>query len=325
MKRLFLLMAACLVSAWSLIISVGIISGESNENLKNKSVFTDHSPSIEVKEPCRIKLIKKVVLASERPGTIGFVTPQEGDIVSKDALIISLRSEIPEAALGSAKVKAENDVDLEFAKSQRDVSQAEYDLTFKAKKRRSTAVGELELITAELKLIRSTLQIKQAEKQTEIDEYTRQEAEANLKSFQVKAPWKGVVTKLHKKFRGEAVSQGEPILEMANTDYVHIEAEVPLKDALRVKQGDLAKVHLNIPEIDLAIEEITEKGRVVFVDVTVIRGSVEKVLVKVKVKNPKNIFREGLYASMILYPESKGPIFEDEKPESTEESVTHKQ
>ena len=45
-------------------------------------------------------------------------------------------------------------------------------------------------------------------------------------------------------------------------------------------------------------------------------------MVKVKVENPDNIFRDGLYASMIIYPDLEGPIFEDEKPESTKSSVS---
>jgi multidrug efflux pump subunit AcrA (membrane-fusion protein) len=324
MKRSLLLMAACLVSAWLLITSVGMTSGDIKSDLKKKSVSTDHSSSITVKEPCHIKLIKKVVLASERPGIIDFVMPKEGETVSKDELIIGLRSEIPRAALASATLKAENDIDVRFAKSQRDVSEVEYDLHKKIKDRTPGAITDLELRTAALKLTRSNLQIEQAENQIKIDELERQVAEATLKSFQIRAPFQGVVTKLHKKIRGEAVSHGEPILEMVNTDYVHIEAEIPLKDALRVKQGNLAEVSLNIPDMDLEIENITQKGRVVFVDVTVIRGS-EKVRVKVKIENPNNIFREGLYASMMIFPDRPGPIFDDEKLESTGPSITQKQ
>ena len=320
-------MAAGLVSAWLLVASVGTTSGEINDDLKKKFVSTNRSSAITVKGLCYIKLIKKVILASERPGIIDFVMPREGDIVSHNAPIIGLRSEAAKAALASAKLKAENDIDILFAKSQRDVSQVEYDLNMEIKELRPRAITDLELRTAELKLIRSGFQIKQAQKQMEIDELARDEAAAILESFLIRAPFQGVVTKLHKKFRGEAVSQGEPILEMANTDYVHIEANIPLKDALRVKQGDLAEVWLNIPNIDLDIEKIRKKpgrsGRVVFVDVTVIRGlSKSGVLVKVKVENPDNMFRDGLYASMTIYPDLKGPIFEDEKPESTKSSVS---
>ena len=321
-------MAAGLVLAWSLVTSVGMTSGQINKALKKKSISTDHSSSI-TDNDCRIKLIKKVVLASERPGIIDFVMPREGEIVSNDALIIGLRSEIPQAALKSAALKAENDIDIRFAESQKNVSQIEYDLTLtidstlKAKGLRSADDIDLELKTAELKLKRSTLQIEQAQNQMDISMLDRDQAEANLKSFQIRAPFQGVVTKLHKKFRGEAVSQGEPILEMVNTDYMHIEAGIPYKDALRVKQGDLAEVRLNIPEMDLEIENITKTGRVVFVDVTVITGT-EDVLVKVKVKNPNNIFREGLYASMTIYPDRKGPIFEDEKTDPSKSPVTQK-
>ena len=73
--------------------------------------------------------------------------------------------------------------------------------------------------------------------------------------------------------------------------------------------------------IDLDIEKIITKGRVVFVDVTAKTVTFE-VLVKVKVKNPNNIFREGLEASMVIYPDRKGPIFGDEKPQPTGSSVT---
>ena len=317
-------MATGLVSAWLLVTSVGTTSGEINDDLKKKSVSTNHSSLIEV-EFCRIMLIKKVVLASERPGIIDFVRPREGEIVLNDALIIGLRSDAAQAALASATLKAENDIDIRYAKKQFELSEAEYLLYERVMKLRPTAITDLEVDTARLKMTRSKLQIEQAENQMKIDKLAREEAAANLKSFQIRAPFQGVVTKLHKKFRGEAVSQGEPILEMVNTDYVHIEAEIPLKDTLRVKQGDLAEVRLDIPEIDLEIEKITIKGRVVFVDVTVETGSKSDVLVKVKVKNPNNIFREGLYASMTIYPGLKGPIFEDEKPESTESSVTQKQ
>ncbi|MCH7989217.1 MAG: efflux RND transporter periplasmic adaptor subunit [Planctomycetes bacterium] len=323
MKRSLLLMAVCLVSAWSLITSVGMTSGDINDDPKKKTVSKNHSTSITVKD-CYIMLIKKVVLASGRPGVIDFVTPREGEIVSNDALIVGLRSEVAKAALASATLKAENDIDFRFATEQFKLSDAEYLLNKNVKKFRPAAIADLEVETARLKMTRSKLQIEQALIQRKIDGLARREAEANLKSFQIRAPFQGVVTKLHKRFRGEAVSQGEPILEMANTDYVHIRAEIPLKDALRVKQGDLAEVRLNIPGMDLDIEKITKKGRVVFVDVTVITiGSV--VLIKVKVDNPNNMFREGLYAEVTIYPDRKGPIFEDEIPKPAGPSVTQKQ
>ena len=148
---------------------------------------------------------------------------------------------------------------------------------------------------------RSELQIEKAQMDRELNYLARDEAMAQLKTYKVEAPFAGIVTRVHKR-QGEAVRQGDPILELVNTDRVRVEGDVKISQIWNIRRGDLVKVQLEIPNFDLDVEKLTFEGRIVFVDVSVepVSGTVR---VWAEVENSGNLLRAGLSAKMTIYPQ----------------------
>ncbi len=58
----------------------------------------------------------------------------------------------------------------------------------------------------------------------------RERARAELETYRIETPVEGVVTKVFK-VAGEAVREGEPVMEICNTSRVRIRGYVSLRDA----------------------------------------------------------------------------------------------
>lgn len=250
---------------------------------------------------CRIRLIDRVTLASELTGVLDYVEPKEGDRVRSGQNIAGLRDAIPRAAFKVAQRKAENTISRRYAEKAADVAQKEYEkaLDANAGSRNRTIIPEIEVERLRLAWEKSKLEIEQAEYQREVDELSRDEAKAQLDAYQVQAPFDGVVTRVFKS-RGEAVRQGDPIMELVNNDRVRVEGNVDITDVWSVKPGAAVTVQLEIEDADLPVEREIFQGRIVFVDVAV-NPVTKHTLVWAEVDNRNNILREGLTAKMIIH------------------------
>ena len=99
------------------------------------------------------------------------------------------------------------------------------------------------------------------------------------------------------KRKGEAVRQGDPILELVSVCRVKVQGYLPIEDRWTVKPGDTVQVQIDIPGSDLAIEKEIFEGKVIFVDPTVSLVN-QSCRVWAEVKNPDERLIEGLYAKM---------------------------
>lgn len=252
---------------------------------------------------CRIKLIKRVTLASDRPGILAFVEPEEGDAVRADQQIAGLRNEVATAQLKIREKEATNDVEIRYAKKAHDVAKAEHAQALVANRRVKKAVPPMEVLKLKLAAERSELQIEQAEMQFVINGLNLDEAQAQLKTYQIEAPFAGIVTRVYKS-KGEAVRQGDPILELVNTDRVRVEGDVEIRQIWNVKRGARVTVWLDIPDEELDVEQQLFEGKIVFVDVTV-QPVTRKVRVWAEISNRDNILRAGLPARMTIYPNQR--------------------
>ncbi len=249
---------------------------------------------------CRIKLIDQVTLASDRNGIVSFVEPGEGGEVRADQNVAGLFDEVPRATLAVAAKKADNDIEIRFSKKAAEVAQAEYDKALEANRTVRNAVPDIEVRRLKLAAEKSLLQIEQAEHQRRLDELSRDQAQAELDTFRVKSPFDGVVTRVFKK-KGEAVRQGDPILELASTRRVRVEGDVDVQHLAAVRPGCRVMVRLDIPEVDLPIEKEEFEGRIEFVDVNVQPVS-RQVRVWAEVRNRDDVLRAGLTARMSVFP-----------------------
>ena len=249
---------------------------------------------------CTINLIDDVMLASDRSGILAFVEPREGDRVKSGEIIAKLRDEVAEAAFAVAAKKAENDVEIRYAKKAAAVAKTEHEKAVLANKKLKDTFPEIEVERLKLAADRSDLQIEQARHQLGVDQLTRDQAAAELETYRVEAPFDGMVTRVYKS-KGEAVRQGDPILDVVSTDRVRVEGYVPIQDVWSVKPGARVEVRLNIPGV--ALERERFEGRIVFVDVAV--QVTKGVRVWAEVANTENILRAGLNADMTIFPEER--------------------
>lgn len=247
---------------------------------------------------CSVKLIDSVTLASDRPGLIAHVEPKEGDLVRKGQEIVSLKDELAVALFNVAKQKAENDVNKRFAEKSAAVAKAEWEKMLQSNQKVPGSIPSIEVERTKLNYEKGILQGEQAAHEQAVAVLEMEKAEAELKTYKIEAPFDGEVRKVLK-HKGEAVTQGTPILELISTRSVRVEGYLPIEDFYSVRKGDPVEVRLDIPDKDLEIEKEVFEGKVYFIDKTV-SPVTHGARVWAEVQNPKAGLIEGLYAKMTI-------------------------
>lgn len=246
-----------------------------------------------------IKAVNQALLATERPGVVDFVGPKEGDVVRKGDIVARLADAVPKANLEVARLTADSQVESKFARLSNAVSQVEYEKAVMANERQPNAVTDMEVRKLKLDWDKTRLQIEKADHETEINVMKAKQAEAELKTYWILAPFDGVVTRVQKQ-KGEAVRQGDPVLEVVNTDTVRIEGRVKDRDIWNVKVGSPVEVRLALTDDhSLPVEKQVFQGRIGFVDVV---GELNENRVWAELPNPDHILRPGLTATMAILP-----------------------
>jgi len=249
---------------------------------------------------CRIKLIDRVTLASDRPGIIAFVGATEGDAVKADQQIAGLRDEVAQARRSVAEREASNDIEVRYAKKAAQVAEADHQKALEVNlKLPNGGIPDIEVQRLKLAAERARLQIEQADNQLIIAGLNLEQAEAELMTYQIVAPFDSVVTMVHKS-KGEAVRQGDPIVDLASTSRVRVEADVSVRDVWSIRRGDRVTVQLEIPEVDVDVERQEFEGKVIFIDVDV-NPLTREVKVWAEVDNAGAVLREGLKARMTIH------------------------
>jgi hypothetical protein len=261
-------------------------------------------PDLIVIKNCRIMLIRQVTLASGRAGILEFVEPREGAVVKADQQVAGLESEVAQAALATAEIRAKDDVNVRYAVKAADLAKVEHEKALNANASVASGglpiVPDIEVRRLKLKADGSVLQIRKAELEQQINRLTRDEAKAALKTYRIVAPFEGVVTRVFMS-AGEAVQLGNPILEIVDTSEVRVEGFVAIGDLGRIKSGTPVTVQLDVPETDPRVNKLAFAGRVAFVDVSV-EPVTNRVRVWAIVANPGNVLKAGLTATMHIKP-----------------------
>ena len=247
---------------------------------------------------CSVKLRHSVVLASDRPGLIAQVEPDEGDEVAKGQEIVFLKDETLVALLNIAKQKAENDVNERFAEKSAAVAKAEWDKMLETNRKVAGAFTATDVDKAKLNYEKGILQGEQAAHERLVAKLEMEKAAAELKTCRIEAPFDGIVRKVLK-HKGESVAQGTPILELISTRTVRVEGYLPVEDLWSIQRGDPVQVQLDFPDRDLEIEKEIFHGKVFSVDKTV-SPVTHGARIWAEVQNPEEKLVEGLYAKMTI-------------------------
>ena len=261
------------------------------------------SSKVVVVDHCRLNFVEQALLASGRAGILKFVTPKEGTFVKKGTLVAGLADKVAQAQLEITKQESKNKIDILYAEKAEKVAEIELEKARSANKEVAGTVPDIEILRLKLAAERSTLQIKLAKHKLKINTLKEVLHEAELKSLRIKAPFSGIVTQVFK-HQGEAVRQGDPILEIVNPKLIRVEALVPFRDTLTIKVGDRVELLIDLPGLGLSRKERTFHGKVSFIDVSV--DSVGKVRVWASVTNRKNLLRSGQTARLLIHPSTAG-------------------
>ncbi len=257
----------------------------------------------------RVLILRQAILAADRIGIVSKDLPREGDRVKAGTKVVQLWDELHAAGMKVARAKADNDAPIAAARREYDVSVAELAAAEQANAQVPNAIPGIEVERLRLARDRNELRIEQAESNQQLDELEHGRLEVELDTYRVLAPFDGIVTKVHRS-RGEAVRQGDPIVEVVDARTMKVEAFVTVADAFRVRRGDEVTVEPVVPGVDLPSDRRTTKGRLVFVDLKVqpVTGLVR---VWAEVENPYGYLLDGLDARMTI---TAGSGAADEKP-----------
>lgn len=249
---------------------------------------------------CHVNVIDKVTVAAARGGVLAFVKCEEGHEVKLSELVGKVRDEVAAAQFATAEKTYRNDIEIRFAEKSAELAQQEYLKGLQSNGLLPGTVTEIEMKRLKLAWERAALQKENAEKEHDIAGSKRDEAGELLQTHVVETPIAGLVTKVYKR-SGEAVREGDPIVDVVNTDRMRVSGYVPFKDISRVRPGDKVLVKLDIPEIAVPEEDQRFEGRITFIDVSVQKVRPE-VKVYAEVVNRDGILRDGAVAEMVIYP-----------------------
>lgn len=266
-------------------------------------------------------LADEAVLASDRPGILEFVEPEEGAEVKKGQQVAGLKDEVAVAALKVAEETAKNDIETRYAQAAAAVAEQEYRKSIQANKRTKDAIPEVEVERLRLSAERARLQIEKAEMDREVARLQAEEKAAELATYQVICPIDGVVTRVMK-HDGEAVQQGDPILQIVRTDTVRVEGYVHVADALRMKVGSPVRVRLGGESLDVSrlpegVRDRTFEGKIGFIDVTA-NLTTHQVRIWAEVPNEGNTLVAGLPVEMEVAPAGDAATAATGAPAATE-------
>lgn len=261
--------------------------------------------NLEVTE-CRVLFPERVLLASEEMGILSEVL-DEGTPVQRGQIVARLQDDVPRATLAVAEARAGSDVDVRVAQKEQQQAQAEYDSALRANQNQPT-YPETEIIRRRLAAEAATLGIEKAARDLEITRKQRDEAMAELQSSYLRTPIDGMVT-LRIKHVGEGIRQADPVVEVVNTEIVHVEGFVTLNEVHQWRVGRPVNVYADLsPADDLQLGPSTSASRreagpysgvIGFVDVSIEPLS-RTVRVWAEVPNADGQLKDGMTARMVL-------------------------
>jgi HlyD family secretion protein len=158
--------------------------------------------------------------------------------------------------------------------------------TAEASARASLEVAEERLALAESGPTQEQIEI--ARSRVEETEAAVAQARQNLADTQVKAPYDGVITRLHLKV-GEYVNRGDPVLDVADISYLEAETRVPERYSRQIELG----IPVSVTIESLGLER---KGEVI-----AISGAIDQLtrtfLVKVGIDNSSYDLKAGVFCT----------------------------
>lgn len=244
---------------------------------------------------CRVVLIHRASLAGVRLGILKDVAVAEGDTVEGGQVIATLRDEVARQVLAVAQKEMSNTVELRLTKKTSELATLEYSKAVELNRTIPGGVSELDVKKLRLAAEKSLLQMEQADFLLQMAALKKNEAEVSLETYQIVAPFSGVVLEVHKR-PGEALGAGDVVAEIANFDTMRVEGFIPVAYSGRVQKG--APVLVEVASSDSQRPHRFE-GRVKYI-APIVNAVSQEVRVWVEVENRRDLLKDGLPATMSI-------------------------
>ncbi|MBS0208270.1 MAG: HlyD family efflux transporter periplasmic adaptor subunit [Planctomycetes bacterium] len=260
-----------------------------------------------------VKLIDDVEVPAEEAGRMMAVHVCEGDRVEEGKTILAQLEDsraaaamrIATADYKAAQEKAQNDINVRFAKAAANVAQADLEANREANRRVPGTRPAIEMKKLELTYNQAALQIEQAEHEqlvamleADAGAAKLEAAQVDLRRRQLIAPLNGEVVEI--RFRpGEWVQPGDKVLRVIRLDRLRIEGSVNARD---YTPADIANRPVTVRvKLSRGREEVFT-GQVVFVSPIVQFGGDFQVLAEVTNRRDGAgwLLRPGIEADLLI-------------------------
>lgn len=229
-----------------------------------------HSESQVTVRNCTVSFVEHVTLSVDRPGIIGKVLSEEGDHILEGSLMAQLDNKEAATKYELAKLAAKNEIQIRLAEATRQVAEVELKQA-ELLNRNQQVITEFEIRRLKLTLDQAELQRNQAIHEQQLKIQEEAVSLAQLKMHDVHAPFAGTVVRVFK-HPGESIQQGEPLVELVNSQYLRVEGYIPLQESLKIKTGQTVTIKLeegsaplgqgNLHFIDLSVQSVTQEVRI---------------------------------------------------------------
>lgn len=241
---------------------------------------------------CLAQPSDKRELAFAVSGRIGETLVKPGDRVSVGQTLIRLDDRYQRQTVELAKRQADDENDARAAAAT--LAFREEDLRRTERSYQASGANESELLQARLERDLAQIKLNSTAEGREQARIAWEREKARLDHMRVDSPIDGIVIELRKR-AGESVDELTPALTLVTIDPLWVEANVPMRDALRIQPGQEAEVVWD------DIDTVTPmRGRVIFKS-PVGNAGARELLVRVEVPNPDSL-PSGLHGRIRFIP-----------------------
>ena len=248
---------------------------------------------------CDVRFYRSAALATDRPGVIAEMPFDEGHRIREGDLVVRLRDDVAIANLALATERAASVAGVRMAEQEAAAAAVDLAADQRANERATGSVPDSVIDQkTHIKQARE-FAVARAEEEVALNARAQEQAQAELDSFRIVSKQSGIVTRVLKR-EGEAVQQGEAILEVIDPSVARIEGELDFLQARKLRVGMPVEVRLDFEEEqELAIEQEVFTGTIGFIGVSA-SPSFWKVRVWAEVQNRNGILLDKLPARMTV-------------------------
>lgn len=190
---------------------------------------------------CIVRAHSVARVGAPEKGILRSIPFERGDKVAKGDVLAELESSRERESVEIARLRAENDIAVRTARKRAESAELKVDRQSKLRKRDFASEADLQEAVLEAETAR--LEEQQAEFELRVAAVDLQAALAALERRIVRSPFDGVITE-RVMSEGELYNEQEPILTLARTDPLHVEAFLPAGELARFTPGMIVPVEL---------------------------------------------------------------------------------